>query len=41
MEYYGNQLKQILRRLARSPMFTAITLLTLAIASEPTPQFSA
>jgi hypothetical protein len=27
----ANQLKQILRRLGRSPMFTAITLLTLAI----------
>src|ERR1022692_917814 len=31
MGFYGNQLKQILRRLVRSPMFTAITLITLAI----------
>src|ERR1022692_5324902 len=31
MGFYGNQLKQILRRLGRSPMFTAITLITLAI----------
>ena len=31
MGSYGSQLKQVLRRLARSPMFTAITLITLAI----------
>ncbi len=31
MGSFGNQLKQILRRLGRSPGFTAITLLTLAI----------
>ena len=31
MGSFGNQLRQILRRLARSPMFTAITLITLAI----------
>ncbi len=29
--YFGNQLRQILRRLGRSPGFTAITLITLAI----------
>src|SRR5579863_3133631 len=31
MANFGNQLRQILRRLGRSPGFTAITLLTLAI----------
>ena len=31
MAYFANQLRQILRRLGRSPGFTAITLLTLAI----------
>src|SRR5580700_1480342 len=31
MGYFGNQLKQVLRRLGRTPGFTAITLLTLAI----------
>jgi predicted permease len=30
MEVIGNQLKQVLRRLARTPLFTAITLITLA-----------
>src|SRR6266436_2503665 len=30
MESFMNQLKQILRRLARTPMFTVITLITLA-----------
>ena len=31
MGSFANQLRQILRRLGRSPMFTAITLITLAI----------
>jgi hypothetical protein len=31
MADFGNQLSQILRRLGRSPGFTAITLVTLAI----------
>jgi hypothetical protein len=31
MESFGNQLKHIFRRLMRSPVFTAITLATLAI----------
>src|SRR5713226_3613502 len=30
MQSFTNQLKQVLRRLARTPMFTAITLITLA-----------
>jgi|SRR5271166_4524167 len=30
MQGIGNQFKQVLRRLARTPMFTAITMLTLA-----------
>jgi hypothetical protein len=30
MESFKNQLKQVLRRLGRTPMFTAITLITLA-----------
>jgi predicted permease len=30
METFGNQLKQVLRRLRRAPLFTAITLITLA-----------
>jgi len=30
MESVNNQLKQVLRRLGRAPMFTAITLITLA-----------
>jgi predicted permease len=30
MESFKNELKQVLRRLARAPMFTAITLITLA-----------
>ena len=30
MEFFKNQLKQVLRRLRRTPMFTAITLITLA-----------
>ena len=30
MESFMNQLKQVLRRLARTPMFTVITLITLA-----------
>ena len=30
MHLWGNQLKQVLRRLGRTPMFTAITLITLA-----------
>src|SRR2546426_125448 len=30
MESFTNQLKQVLRRLARTPMFTVITLITLA-----------
>jgi hypothetical protein len=28
---FSNQLKQVLRRLSRAPLFTSITLLTLAI----------
>ncbi len=32
MYSFGNQLKQVLRRLRRAPMFTAITLITLAAA---------
>ncbi|GGG94511.1 ABC transporter permease [Silvibacterium dinghuense] len=31
MTLFGNQLQQVLRRLGRAPLFTAITLLTLAI----------
>ena len=31
MAIFGNQFKQVLRRLARTPLFTTITLLTLAI----------
>src|SRR5438093_3872337 len=31
METFATQLRQVLRRLARAPMFTAVTLLTLAI----------
>ena len=31
MAKFGDQLKQVLRRLARAPLFTAITLLTLAV----------
>ncbi len=31
MVNFGNQLRQILRRLGRTPGFTAITLITLAI----------
>ncbi len=30
MAFFNNQLKQVLRRLGRTPMFTAITLITLA-----------
>jgi predicted permease len=30
MEYFTNQLKQVLRRLRRAPMFTVITVITLA-----------
>src|SRR5260221_12015943 len=30
MESFTNQLKQVLRRLGRTPMFTVITLITLA-----------
>jgi hypothetical protein len=30
MESLGKELKQVLRKLARAPMFTAITLITLA-----------
>ena len=30
MESFKNELKQVLRRLGRAPMFTAITLITLA-----------
>jgi hypothetical protein len=30
MEFFKNQLIQVLRRLRRTPMFTAITLITLA-----------
>jgi hypothetical protein len=30
MESFMNQLKQVLRRLGRTPMFTVITLITLA-----------
>ncbi len=30
MEAFGQQLKQVFRRLGRAPMFTAITLITLA-----------
>ena len=32
MAMFTDQLKQVLRRLGRAPMFTAITLFTLAIA---------
>ncbi len=32
MAMFGDQLKQVLRRLGRAPLFTAITLFTLAIA---------
>jgi predicted permease len=32
MHSFGNQLRQVLRRLRRAPMFTAITLVTLAAA---------
>jgi hypothetical protein len=30
MAFFNNRLKQVLRRLGRTPMFTAITLITLA-----------
>jgi predicted permease len=30
MEFFASQLKQVLRRLSRTPMFTAVTLITLA-----------
>src|SRR6476620_32708 len=30
MDYFRTQLKQVLRRLVRTPMFTAVTLITLA-----------
>src|SRR5580765_4400131 len=30
MDYFKTQLKQVLRRLVRTPMFTAVTLITLA-----------
>src|ERR1700736_593785 len=30
MQFFNSQLRQVLRRLARAPMFTAITLVTLA-----------
>src|SRR6185312_4068538 len=30
MNFLGSQIKQVLRRLARTPMFTAVTLITLA-----------
>jgi hypothetical protein len=30
MAIFGNQIRHVLRRLRRSPMFTAITLVTLA-----------
>ena len=30
MEYFGTQLRQVFRRLSRTPMFTAVTLITLA-----------
>src|ERR1700692_2972104 len=32
MAMFNDQLKQVLRRLGRAPMFTAITLITLAVA---------
>ena len=32
MGVFGDSLKQVVRRLGRSPMFTAITLITLAVA---------
>ena len=32
MAMFGDQLKQVFRRLGRAPLFTAITLFTLAIA---------
>ena len=31
MAIFNNQLRQVLRRLARAPLFTAITLITLAV----------
>ena len=31
MGSFGNQLRQVFRRLGRTPMFTAITLITLAV----------
>src|SRR5690242_998291 len=31
MDLFKNQFKQVLRRLGRAPMFTAITLVTLAV----------
>ena len=30
MENFSSQLRQVLRRLVRTPMFTAVTLITLA-----------
>ena len=43
MGSFGSQLKHVMRRLMRSPMFTAITLITLAvgIGAGIYPQFSA
>ncbi len=35
MTQIGNQLKQVFRRLGRAPMFTAITLFTLAAGIHP------
>src|ERR1700722_1912762 len=32
MEIFNDRIKQVLRRLGRTPMFTAITLITLAVA---------
>jgi len=31
MGYFAGQVRQVLRRLGRSPMFTAVTLITLAV----------
>jgi hypothetical protein len=36
-----NELKQVLRRLVRSPMFTAVTLVTLAVGVGRTQRSSA
>ena len=38
---YWNQLGQVLRRLKRAPMFTAVTLLTLALGSSLEPSQAA